>query len=143
MGTVDASGSAMVNAHAPGSVLLISRNDTPDALRRDLADAGIQCEAQHVVNPLSLPPAAVCAVVIFADGFREAEAATYLAILRARRPQLAIIVVTRFAPTYATMHGMDGRPLGAVVLAPSAVASMAVATVASMPRAFRCSVRGA
>jgi hypothetical protein len=108
----------MSRGNAPGAVLLLSNNrDTQKGLREYFAESGVPCEARGTLNPLSQPAEGVRALVVFPDDFGEEEVTTYLSVLRARRPRLTMVVITRQTSVYDALVGMDGRPIGAVVLA--------------------------
>ena len=108
----------MTHNNPRGSVLVLTSNpDTQMTLRESFAETGVLCQPCGTLNPLSRLPDGLRAIVVFADDFREAEVNAYLAVQRARRSLLPLVVITRSPATYEAMRGMDGRPLGVEVLA--------------------------
>lgn len=101
-----------------GSVLVVSSNpETLDGLTQYLSKAGVPSESRRSANPLAELPRTLCALVAFPDDFLEHEISNYLFMVRTRRPDLSIVIVTRDARTYAALTTVEGRPLDAVVLA--------------------------
>jgi hypothetical protein len=100
-----------------GTVLLISSNrDTVNGLSHYFAESGVPAQASSSLNPSAELRNSVHAVVVFPDDFHDNEVRPYLSTVRARRPELAIVVITRATTFYETMMATDGKPLGAVVL---------------------------
>lgn len=101
-----------------GSVFVVSSNpETLDGLTHYFSQAGVPSTSSRSANPLADLPKALCAVVVFPDDFLAHEISSYLFMVRTRRPDLAIVIVTRDARSYAALTTLDGRPLDAIVLA--------------------------
>jgi hypothetical protein len=99
-------------------VLVVSSNpETLDGLAQYLSQAGLPAQSRRDANPLAELPRMLTTLVVFPDDFPEHEISSYLSMVRTRRPDLAIVVVTRDGPTYATLTATNGQALNAVVLA--------------------------
>jgi hypothetical protein len=98
-------------------VLVISGSpETLDELTAYLSRAGVSSESRSAANPLAELPASARVVVVFPDDFPSHEIGAYLSLVGARRPELALVIVTRNAAAYAALCTPDGRPLQATVL---------------------------
>jgi hypothetical protein len=53
---------------------------------------------------------------VFPDDFPSHEVAAYLSLVRTRRPDLRLVIISREPAFYAEMQALDGHPLGAIVL---------------------------
>jgi hypothetical protein len=101
-----------------GSVLVVSSNpETLDGLTQYFSKLGLPSESRRHANPLAELPKKLCAVVVFPDDFLAHEISSYLFMVRTRRPDLSIVIVTSDAHSYEVLTTADGRPLAAVVLA--------------------------
>ena len=109
-------GTSPVRAHA-ASVLVISDSpETLDGLTAYFTRGGVSCESRRVANALAALPLATRALVVFPDDFSSHEIGTYLAVVGARRPDLALVIVTRNAAVYTGLRASNGRALNATVL---------------------------
>jgi hypothetical protein len=105
--------------HAPasGTVCVVSNKpDTLDGMHEYFSLTGIPSSARSTLNPLAELAREIAVLLLFPDDFPAHEAANYLSVLRTRRPDLLIVLVTREPPLYTAMTATDGRPLDAVVL---------------------------
>ncbi len=101
-----------------GRVLVVSSNpETLDGLTQYFSKAGVPSESRRSANPLAELSRALCALVVFPDDFLEHEISNYLFMVRTRRPDLTIVIVTRDARSYRALTTVEGHPLDAVVLA--------------------------
>jgi hypothetical protein len=101
-----------------GSVLVVSSNaETLDGMHAYFSQSGIASLSRRVVNPLSELASSLRAAVVFPDDFAAHEASSYLSMMRMRRPDLTIVIVTKEPPIYCAMNADDGYPLSAIVLA--------------------------
>lgn len=100
-----------------GSALVISRNvETLDGMHAYFSQAGIASFSRQVINPLSELAVSLRAVVVFPDDFPAHEVAAYLSLIRMRRTDLTIVIVTKEPAVYRAMTIADDRPLRATVL---------------------------
>jgi hypothetical protein len=99
------------------NVLVLSgSSETLGELTAYLSRAGVSSESRSAANPLAELPRSARVVVVFPDDFPRHEIGTYLSLVGARRPELALVIVTRNASAYAALRTLDGRPLQATVL---------------------------
>jgi DNA-binding NtrC family response regulator len=104
-------------ASPDGRVLVVASNlETLDSMRDYFNQTGITSSERKALNPLAELAGAVRALVIFPDDFPRHEASAYLSMVRTRRPDLPVVVVTREPNVYAAITATNGRPLAAVVL---------------------------
>jgi hypothetical protein len=97
--------------------LVVSANlETLDGLTSYFSRAGMSCESRRVANPLAELPQTVRALVVFPDDFPAHEIASYLSLVGTRRPDLAMVLVTRDLAAYAELRAIDGRALRASLL---------------------------
>jgi hypothetical protein len=96
--------------------VISASSETLDELSAYLSRAGVSSESRSAANPLAELPMSARVVVVFPDDFPGHEIGTYLSLVGARRPELALVIVTRNATAYAALRTPDGRPLPATVL---------------------------
>lgn len=80
------------------------------------SQAGIASLSRRVINPLAELASSLRAAVVFPDDFPAHEVASYLSMVRMRRSDLTIVIVTKEPPVYRAMTAADGHPLSAIVL---------------------------
>jgi hypothetical protein len=98
-------------------VLVVSGNpETLDGLHDYFSQTGIASSSRRTLNPLAEVAAPIRALVVFPDDFPSHEVAAYLSLLRTRRPDLTLVVISKEPALYAEMKALDGHPLGAIVL---------------------------
>ena len=96
---------------------MISRNaETVDGLQEYLSQIGFACSNCGVMNPLAEVGKQVTVLIAFPDDFPAHEVAAYLAMVRARRPGLKLVIISREPAVYHTMTELSGQPLNATVL---------------------------
>jgi hypothetical protein len=98
-------------------VLVLSSNpETLDGLHEYFSQTGIASSGRRAIYPQVELSCAVRALVVFPDDFPAHQASAYLSMVRTRRPDLTIVIVTREPPIYRVMTATDGHPLKAIVL---------------------------
>lgn len=99
------------------SVLVVSGNpETLDGLHEYFSQTGIASSSRRTLNPLAELAAHIHALVVFPDDYPSHEVSAYLSLVRTRRPDLTLVIITREPTLYAEMKALDGHPLGAIVL---------------------------
>lgn len=97
-------------------VTIVARNgQTLDELQRYLDETGVGADASSAAEPARVD-ASSSAVVLFPDDFDPNAARAFVVALRASRPELLIVVVTREPHGLASATAPDGRSLPPVVL---------------------------
>jgi hypothetical protein len=96
--------------------VISSSPETLDGLTAYFSGAGVSCESRRDANPLAELPPSARAIVAFPDDFPGHEISAYLALVGMRRPDLALVIVTRNAAAYTALRTTDGRPLNVTVL---------------------------
>jgi hypothetical protein len=96
---------------------VISRNaETLDGLHEYFSRTGVSSSSRSELNPLADVPERVRVLVVFPDDFPAHEVATYLSVVRTRRRDLGLVIISKDPPTYTAMTAMNGHPLHATVL---------------------------
>jgi hypothetical protein len=80
------------------------------------SQTGIAVSSRRTINPLAELPGSLSAMVVFPDDFPPHEASAYLSMVRSRRSDLTVVIVTKEPPVYSAMAATNGHPLNAIVL---------------------------
>jgi hypothetical protein len=100
-----------------GTVIVLSNNaETLKGMNRYFTQTGIASLSRQTLNPLAELASTIHALVVFPDDFAAHAALSYLSMVRTRRPDLSVVIVTKSPATYTTMTSTDGHPLDAIVL---------------------------
>jgi hypothetical protein len=97
---------------SPTVLVISSSAETRDGLHAYFSQVGLGVLARRSLNRIAELPGSLRAIVVFPDDYEGHEAAAYLSMVRQRRPELALVVVTREPAVYNT----DGSPINAIVL---------------------------
>jgi hypothetical protein len=99
-------------------VVVLSRTaSTLEGLRHYLGERGIVADTRSRLS-VGLLPAQTSAVVLFPDDFAEAGVVRFVRRLRAGRPALLLVVVTREAEPYLALRARDGGTAPVVLSRP-------------------------
>jgi hypothetical protein len=102
---------------AESTVLVVSsKAETLQGMNEYFRQTGIVSASRRAINPLAGLPHPLRALVLFPDDFSAHCALTYLSLVRTRRPDLTIVVVTKDPTEYVAATATDGHPLDAIVL---------------------------
>jgi hypothetical protein len=96
--------------------ILADASDTVDGLSAYLERAGVVAHATRSLAGGSALPESITAVVIFPDDLRAADVSATITGLRAARPELLILLVTRMPQRFREATGSDGGAPAAIVL---------------------------
>jgi hypothetical protein len=103
-------------AKSPQVTVIADNLQTIDGLKVYLSRAGLSLQSTRDLRDCGLVPPAASAVVIFPDEYDVHDAVASIALLRATRPQLLILIVTCAPQYFRSLEAPADQSLPAMVL---------------------------
>jgi hypothetical protein len=95
--------------------IIAGNRETVDGLQAYFQRAGVASHTTRALDSTSMIPPAATAVVLFPDDFESAEVVKHIALLRAARPRLLIVVVTSVPQSLSPVLKADAKSVLPVV----------------------------